>query len=79
MADDQSQYNSSHRAFLQAFLARSVLTLEDAKPILAAIITAHGESNTIRIALRAIHILIDGESGGIFFPKMLQKPISMHT
>jgi hypothetical protein len=47
MADDQSQYNNSHRAFLQAFFARSVLTFEDAKPILAAIITAHGESNSI--------------------------------
>lgn len=43
MTEDQgSQYNDSNRAFLQAFLARSVLTLDDAKPILAAIMTAHG-------------------------------------
>ncbi|KAJ9649593.1 hypothetical protein H2199_000371 [Coniosporium tulheliwenetii] len=34
-------YNNSHRAFLQAFLARSVLTFEEAQPILAAILTAH--------------------------------------
>lgn len=41
--DDDTQYNDSNRAFLQAFLARSVLTFDEAKPILAAIITAHGE------------------------------------
>lgn len=40
MADDE--YNNGNRAFLQAFLARSVLTLDQAKPILAAISTAHG-------------------------------------
>lgn len=45
MADiDDSGYNNSNRAFLQAFLARSTLTLEEAKPILAAIFTAQGES-----------------------------------
>jgi len=32
-------YNDTNRAFLQAFLARSVLTLETAKPILAALLT----------------------------------------
>ncbi len=32
-------YDDSNRAFLQAFLARSVLTLETAKPILAALLT----------------------------------------
>lgn len=37
-------YNNSHRAFLQAFLARSVLTFEEAQPILAAILTAYGTS-----------------------------------
>ncbi|WEW59468.1 hypothetical protein PRK78_004942 [Emydomyces testavorans] len=30
-------YDDSHRAFLQAFMARSTMTLEEAKPILAAI------------------------------------------
>lgn len=45
MADDaESQYNNSNRAFLQAFIARSTLTFEEAKPLLAAIFTAHGES-----------------------------------
>lgn len=33
-------YNNSNRAFLQAFLARSTLTYETAKPILAAIFSA---------------------------------------
>ena len=40
--DTSSAYDNSHRAFLQAFFARSVLTYEDAKPILAAILSAHG-------------------------------------
>ena len=40
--DDETQYNNSNRAFLQAFIARSVLTFEEAKPILAAIFTVHG-------------------------------------
>ena len=34
-------YDDSNRAFLQAFLARSTLTLEDAKPILGAIYSVH--------------------------------------
>ncbi|MCJ1425848.1 hypothetical protein MMC29_003748 [Sticta canariensis] len=38
---DSSRYNNSNRAFLQAFLARSTLTFDEAKPILAAIFTAH--------------------------------------
>ena len=41
--DDDEQYNDSNRAFLQAFIARSVLTYEQAKPILAAIFTAYGK------------------------------------
>lgn len=41
--DDDPRYNNSHRAFLQAFLARSVLAFDEAKPILAAIMTTHGE------------------------------------
>lgn len=44
MADDtDSQYNNSNRAFLQAFIARSTLTFDEAKPLLGAIFTAHGE------------------------------------
>lgn len=39
--DGEGPYDNSHRAFLQAFLANLVLTFQDAKPILAAIITAH--------------------------------------
>jgi len=42
MANIGDSYTNSNRAFLQAFLARSTLTFEEAKPILAAISTAHG-------------------------------------
>lgn len=41
--EEEAQYNNTNRAFLQAFLARSTLTFDDAKPILAAIFTAHGK------------------------------------
>lgn len=45
MADKEgSLYNNSNRAFLQAFIARSILTFEEAKPLLAAILTVHGLS-----------------------------------
>jgi hypothetical protein len=39
---DEDGYNDSNRAFLQAFMARSTMTFEEAKPILAAIFSAHG-------------------------------------
>lgn len=38
-------YNNTHRAFLQSLLARPTLTLETAKPLLAAIETAASDSN----------------------------------
>ncbi|KAJ5774878.1 hypothetical protein N7457_009774 [Penicillium paradoxum] len=38
-----SEYNDSNRAFLQAFMARSSMTFEDAQPILAAILTVSEE------------------------------------
>ena len=47
MSDDEeeeAQYNNTNRAFLQAFQARSTLTYQEAKPILAAIFTAHGKT-----------------------------------
>lgn len=37
-----TEYNDSNRAFLQAFMARSSMTFEDAQPILAAILTVSG-------------------------------------
>ncbi|KAF2204988.1 hypothetical protein GQ43DRAFT_453398 [Delitschia confertaspora ATCC 74209] len=40
--EGEAGYNNSHRAFLQAFLARSVLTVDEIKPIFAAVQTAHG-------------------------------------
>jgi hypothetical protein len=41
-------YNNSHRAFVQAFMARSTLTFNQAKPILAAIMTAQGLLSSFR-------------------------------
>jgi hypothetical protein len=35
-------YNDSNRAFLQAFMARSTMTFDEAKPVLAAIFSAQG-------------------------------------
>ncbi|KAL8938980.1 MAG: hypothetical protein Q9216_003606 [Gyalolechia sp. 2 TL-2023] len=42
MPENDEQWNDGHRAFLQAFMARSTLKLEEAKPLLAAILTAYG-------------------------------------
>lgn len=36
-------YNNSHRAFLQAFIARSTFTLDEAKPVFASIFSAQNE------------------------------------
>ncbi|GAD95769.1 DNA repair protein Nse1 [Paecilomyces variotii No. 5] len=44
---DEDGYNDSNRAFLQAFMARSTMTFEEAKPVLAAIFSAHGAQSTI--------------------------------
>ncbi len=44
MADHANgDYNNTNRAFLQAFLARSTLTFDEAKPIIASILRVHGE------------------------------------
>lgn len=39
---DGTGYNDSNRAFLQAFMARSSMTFNEARPILAAIFSAQG-------------------------------------
>lgn len=39
---DDTNYNDSNRAFLQAFLARGAMTFEEAQPILAAIFSIQG-------------------------------------
>lgn len=44
---DEEGYNDSNRAFLQAFMARGTMTFEEAKPVLAAIFSVHGESTQI--------------------------------
>jgi hypothetical protein len=41
-------YNNSHRAFIQAFMAHSTLTFSEAKPILAAVMTAQGMLSVLR-------------------------------
>ncbi|KAJ6191047.1 hypothetical protein N7519_001068 [Penicillium mononematosum] len=41
-----TEYDDSNRAFLQAFMARSCMTFEDAQPILAAILTV-SEGRTV--------------------------------
>jgi len=43
---DVPSYNSSHRALLQAFFSTPVMTLSTARPLLAAILTAHDERET---------------------------------
>lgn len=45
MAEDG--YDDSNRAFLQAFMARSTMTFEEAKPVLAAILSAKGKINVL--------------------------------
>ncbi|KAI4132126.1 MAG: hypothetical protein LQ338_000880 [Usnochroma carphineum] len=47
MPEDDEQWNDGHRAFLQAFMARSTLTLEQAKPLLAGIQTAYERKETL--------------------------------
>jgi hypothetical protein len=41
--EENEGYNDSNRAFLQALMARSTMTLEEAKPVLSAIFSVHGE------------------------------------
>ena len=41
--ESSQQYNVTHRALLQAIMARSTITFAEARPVLAAILSAHGE------------------------------------
>ena len=38
---DEEAYNNVHRVVLQSFLTHGVMTIDEFKPILAAIMTAH--------------------------------------
>ncbi|KAL8698425.1 MAG: hypothetical protein Q9201_006583 [Fulgogasparrea decipioides] len=58
MSEDDEQWNDSNRAFVQALMARSSLTLEEAKPLLAAIQTAYGTYLTLEYLLRGTRELI---------------------
>ena len=44
-----TRYNNANRAFLQAFIGRSTLTYEEAKPLMAAIFTVHGINSSILV------------------------------
>lgn len=39
---ETDDYNDANRAFLQAFMARSFMTFDEAQPVLAAIISTRG-------------------------------------
>ncbi|KAI4255386.1 MAG: hypothetical protein LQ352_002588 [Teloschistes flavicans] len=47
MSEDDEQWNDCNRAFLQTLMARSTLTLQQAKPLLAAIQTAYERKETL--------------------------------
>lgn len=47
MMDVDPGYTDSNRAFLQAFKCRPSMTLEEAKPVLAAIFSIKGKCGTI--------------------------------
>ncbi|KAL4995614.1 Nse1 non-SMC component of SMC5-6 complex-domain-containing protein [Aspergillus recurvatus] len=42
MSNGRHGYDDSNRAFLQALMARSTMTLSESKPVLAAILSVHG-------------------------------------
>jgi hypothetical protein len=58
---DEGRYNNAHRAFLQAFLSRSVMTVDEIKPVLAAVMSANSEEpmmshiSTMRLSLLPVH------------------------
>lgn len=41
---DEETYTYVHRVFLQSFLTHGVMTVDEMKPVLAAIMTAHSQS-----------------------------------
>ena len=41
---DEEAYTYVHRVFLQSFFTHGVMTVDEMKPILAAIMTAHGQT-----------------------------------
>ncbi|CZR64164.1 related to DNA repair protein Nse1 [Phialocephala subalpina] len=48
-AGDVAQYNDGNRAFLQSFLARGTLTMEEAKPMIAAILSIQAKERGERV------------------------------
>ncbi|KAH7139240.1 Nse1 non-SMC component of SMC5-6 complex-domain-containing protein [Dendryphion nanum] len=45
--DDAGGYNNAHRAFLQAFLSKSIMSLPEIKPVLAAVLTAQDPNRPV--------------------------------
>lgn len=45
MAEEENGYTDGNRAFLQAFMARSVMTFEEAQPVLAGIMSVQGTTH----------------------------------
>lgn len=43
-ASHDDGYTYMHRAFLQAFMTRSVMSMDEIKPVLASVMTAHSTS-----------------------------------
>ncbi|KAJ5454161.1 uncharacterized protein N7458_005117 [Penicillium daleae] len=60
-------YNDSNRAFLQAFMARSTMTFEEAQPVLAAILSAHqgGSVDPEHITQEDLSAFVDAANSAI--------------
>ena len=56
---EDGEYNNSHKAFLQAIMARSTFTLDDIKPTLAAILGAKGMRS---IGKRSLHSNVNSQA-----------------
>lgn len=78
---DEEGYNDSNRAFLQAFMARSTMTFEEARPVLAAIFSAQGifysliTSNHLRFGDCMLIKIIERQTANPYPLKILLKMI----
>lgn len=82
---DEGRYNNAHRAFLQAFLSQSVMTVDEIKPVLAAVMSAKSEEpivshiSTTYLSLFPDHSIISTNSThlGIHIPSHAT-PLTFH-
>ena len=57
MADYMNpDYNNTHKAFLQALIARSTFTFEESQPVLAAILGAKGQTTFTMVIIETDEI-----------------------